>query len=255
MKVLVIFGTRLEAIKIAPVVSALLQAPDIETRVCVTAQPRQMLHQVLELFDIRPDFDLNIMQPGQTLSEITSNILLGLREILSTGRFNFVFVHGDTTTTLAASLAAFYAGTPVAHVEAGLRTGNIQAPWPEEMNRSLVGRIASLHLAPTPAAQTNLLRGHRPGDHPRHRQHRHRRPAADRRQDRAKPRTAGVAGGTAEELSFIITHLRWPRALAARNDRSGKTAIQGFARPATAGAVRLRHQPQLVKRTQARCSP
>lgn len=158
MRVLVIFGTRPEAIKMAPVVSALLRASDIETQVCVTAQHRQMLDQVLELFDIHPDFDLNIMKPGQTLSEITSNILLGLRDILTGGHYDFVFVHGDTTTALAASLAAFYAQIPVAHVEAGLRTGNMQAPWPEEMNRSLVGRIATLHLAPTPAARANLMR-------------------------------------------------------------------------------------------------
>jgi len=142
----------------APVVTALRQADGIESRVCVTAQHRQMLDQVLELFDIHPDFDLDIMKPGQDLTDITANILTGLREILERGRYDWVFVHGDTTTTLAASLAAFYAKTKVAHVEAGLRTGNFQAPWPEEMNRSLVGRLATLHLAPTPAARANLVR-------------------------------------------------------------------------------------------------
>ena len=142
----------------APVVTALRQAQTIKTHVCVTAQHRQMLDQVLELFDIHPDYDLDIMRPGQDLTDITANILTGLRPILERGRYDWVFVHGDTTTTLAASLAAFYAKTKVAHVEAGLRTGNFQAPWPEEMNRSLVGRLASLHLAPTPAAQANLLR-------------------------------------------------------------------------------------------------
>lgn len=158
MKILIVFGTRPEAIKMAPVVTALRQAPGFTTQVCVTAQHRQMLDQVLELFDIRPDFDLNIMKPGQDLTDITSNILLGLRDVLKQGRYDFVLVHGDTTTTLAASLAAFYEKTKVAHVEAGLRTGNFQAPWPEEMNRSLVGRLANLHLAPTVAAQANLLR-------------------------------------------------------------------------------------------------
>jgi UDP-N-acetylglucosamine 2-epimerase (non-hydrolysing) len=158
LKILIVFGTRPEAIKMAPVVTAFRQATSFTTHVCVTAQHRQMLDQVLELFDIRPDFDLNIMKPGQDLTDITSNILLGLRDVLKQGRYDFVLVHGDTTTTLAASLAAFYEKTKVAHVEAGLRTGNFFAPWPEEMNRSLVGRLATLHLAPTPAAQANLLR-------------------------------------------------------------------------------------------------
>jgi UDP-N-acetylglucosamine 2-epimerase (non-hydrolysing) len=158
LKVLVVFSTRPEAIKLAPVVTALRLAQAIETQVCVTAQHRQMLDQVLDLFAIRPDFDLDIMRPGQDLTDISANILTGLREVLKRGHYDWVFVHGDTTTTLAASLAAFYAKTKVAHVEAGLRTGNFQAPWPEEMNRSLVSRIASLHLAPTPTAKANLLR-------------------------------------------------------------------------------------------------
>jgi UDP-N-acetylglucosamine 2-epimerase (non-hydrolysing) len=158
MKVLTVFGTRPEAIKMAPVVMALQNSPSIDAKVCVTAQHRQMLDQVLELFEIRPDFDLNVMKPGQDLTDVTSNILLGMRTLLRENRFDLLLVHGDTTTTLAASLAAFYEKIPVGHVEAGLRTGNIYAPWPEEMNRSLVGRIARLHFAPTAGSQASLLR-------------------------------------------------------------------------------------------------
>ncbi|MFM8331125.1 MAG: non-hydrolyzing UDP-N-acetylglucosamine 2-epimerase [Candidatus Methylumidiphilus sp.] len=158
LKVLIVFGTRPEAIKMAPVVTALRQAPGLETHVCVTAQHRQMLDQVLELFEIRPDIDLNIMKPGQDLTDITAAILLGLRSVLKQGCYDWVLVHGDTTTTLATSLAAFYEKTAVAHVEAGLRTGNLYAPWPEEMNRSVVGRLAALHFAPTAAAKASLLR-------------------------------------------------------------------------------------------------
>jgi UDP-N-acetylglucosamine 2-epimerase (non-hydrolysing) len=157
MKILTVFGTRPEAIKMAPVVNALSQTAGIESQVCVTAQHRQMLDQVLHLFDIRPEYDLNIMKPGQDLTDITANILLGLRSILKAQRFDMVLVHGDTTTAMAASLAAFYEKVPVAHVEAGLRTGNMYAPWPEEMNRSIVGRIAQLHFAPTQRARQNLL--------------------------------------------------------------------------------------------------
>jgi UDP-N-acetylglucosamine 2-epimerase (non-hydrolysing) len=158
MKVLTVFGTRPEAIKMAPVINALANASGIKSEVCVTAQHRQMLDQVLDLFCINPDHDLNIMKPGQDLTDITSNILLGLRDILKRQRYDLLLVHGDTTTTMAASLAAFYEKVPVGHVEAGLRTGNIYAPWPEEMNRSLVGRIASLHFAPTQLARQSLLR-------------------------------------------------------------------------------------------------
>lgn len=142
----------------APVVKMLEHAKSVESEVCVTAQHRQMLDQVLELFDIRPDYDLNIMTPGQDLTDITSNILLGLRDVLKRTRPDLLLVHGDTTTTMAASLAAYYEKVPVGHVEAGLRTGNIYAPWPEEMNRSLVGRIAALHFAPTERARQSLLR-------------------------------------------------------------------------------------------------
>lgn len=157
MKILIVFGTRPEAIKMAPVVRRIQKTPGLEAQVCVTAQHRQMLDQVLELFGITPDFDLDIMQPGQDLTDITSRILLALRDILKEGGFNRLLVHGDTTTTMAAALAAFYAKVPVGHVEAGLRTGDIYAPWPEEMNRSLVGRIAAHHYAPTEAARQSLL--------------------------------------------------------------------------------------------------
>jgi UDP-N-acetylglucosamine 2-epimerase (non-hydrolysing) len=157
LKILTVFGTRPEAIKMAPVVNALHAAPGIESQVCVTAQHRQMLDQVLHLFDIQPDHDLNIMKPGQDLTDITANILLGLRSVLKAQRYDLLLVHGDTTTTMAASLAAFYEKVPVGHVEAGLRTGNMYAPWPEEMNRSVVGRIATLHFAPTRRARQSLV--------------------------------------------------------------------------------------------------
>ena len=157
MKILTVFGTRPEAIKMAPVVNLLKDSPDCDARLCVTAQHRQMLDQVLDLFALVPDHDLNIMQPGQDLTDITSNILLGLRDILRAERYDLLLVHGDTTTTMAAALAAFYEKIPVGHVEAGLRTGNLYAPWPEEMNRSLVGRIAALHFAPTARAREALL--------------------------------------------------------------------------------------------------
>ena len=158
MKVLSVFGTRPEAIKIAPVISALANLPQVDSRVCVTAQHRQMLDQVLELFEIKPEYDLNIMKPGQDLTDITSNILLTLRPILREFKPDLLLVHGDTTTTLASALAAYYEKITVGHVEAGLRTGNLYAPWPEEINRSIVGRIAQLHFAPTISAQENLLK-------------------------------------------------------------------------------------------------
>jgi UDP-N-acetylglucosamine 2-epimerase (non-hydrolysing) len=158
MNVLTVFGTRPEAIKMAPVVKALRESASVDVQVCVTAQHRQMLDQVLDLFSITPDFDLNVMRPSQTLTDITSRILIGMRELLRGHRLDLLLVHGDTTTTLAASLAAFYERIPVGHVEAGLRSGNIYAPWPEEMNRSLVGRIATLHFAPTTSSEASLLR-------------------------------------------------------------------------------------------------
>ena len=157
IKVLTVFGTRPEAIKMASVVRALSESPDVDVKVCVTAQHRQMLDQVLDLFSLTPDFDLNLMTPGQDLSDITSKVLIGMRGVLREWRPDYVFVHGDTTTTFATSLAAYYERIPVGHVEAGLRTGNIYSPWPEEVNRCLTGVIASLHFAPTGHAQQNLL--------------------------------------------------------------------------------------------------
>lgn len=157
MKVLSIFGTRPEAIKMAPVVQELKRSKDIEALVCVTAQHRQMLDSVMTLFDIAPDVDLDIMQPGQDLFDITSRCLLGLRDVLGQLKPDLVLVHGDTTTCFAATLAAFYHQVPVAHVEAGLRTHNLKSPFPEEANRALVGRLAKDHFAPTTTAKGNLI--------------------------------------------------------------------------------------------------
>lgn len=157
MKVLTVFGTRPEAIKMAPVVKALATDPAFTTKVCVTAQHRQMLDQVLELFAIRPEFDLNLMQPGQDLFDITNNVLLGMREVYTQWQPDIILVHGDTTTTMAVSLSAYYAKVSVGHIEAGLRTHNKFAPWPEEMNRRLTGALSDLHFAPTPKARHNLL--------------------------------------------------------------------------------------------------
>ncbi len=157
-RVMCIFGTRPEAIKMAPVVKALESANGIESLVCVTAQHRQMLDQVLELFAIKPDFDLNIMLAGQDLFDITTRAMLGLRDVLRKTKPDLVLVHGDTTSCFAGALAAFYEGIEVGHVEAGLRTGDLKAPFPEEANRTLVGRLAALHFAPTQTARENLLR-------------------------------------------------------------------------------------------------
>lgn len=157
MRVLVVFGTRPEAIKMAPVALALQEAEDIEARVCVTAQHREMLDQVLALFGLAPDHDLDVMRPGQSLGEITGRVLTGLETVLKAEQPDLVLVHGDTTTTLAATLAAYYARVPVGHVEAGLRTGDIYAPWPEEVNRKVAGAIAGLHFAPTERARDALL--------------------------------------------------------------------------------------------------
>lgn len=157
MKIMLIFGTRPEAIKMAPLINRLKRS-DCEVSVCVTAQHRQMLDQVLELFDIVPDYDLNLMQRNQDLTDITSRALLGLRDVLKKAAPDWVGVHGDTTTTLSASLAAFYQRIPVFHVEAGLRTGDRFAPWPEEINRRITGTLASLHFAPTERSADNLRR-------------------------------------------------------------------------------------------------
>ncbi|WP_273049446.1 UDP-N-acetylglucosamine 2-epimerase (non-hydrolyzing) [Pseudoalteromonas sp.] len=157
IKVLSIFGTRPEAIKMAPLVKALKLADGIEAKVCVTAQHREMLDQVLDLFEITPEYDLDIMKPGQSLYDVTTNILLGLKPILEEFKPDLILVHGDTSTTLSASLAAFYQQIPVGHVEAGLRTGNLASPWPEEGNRKLTGAITKLHFAPTDTSEQNLL--------------------------------------------------------------------------------------------------
>lgn len=160
-KILLVFGTRPEAIKMAPLVKKLQAMPEeFLTIVCVTGQHREMLDQVLRLFDITPDYDLNIMKPNQDLYDITSRILLGMRDVLKEVQPDIVLVHGDTTTSMAAALAAFYQQIPVGHVEAGLRTGNIYSPWPEEMNRLMTGRISTLHFSPTPLAKQNLLQEH-----------------------------------------------------------------------------------------------
>ena len=158
MKILTIFGTRPEAIKMAPLVNALAADKRFESKVCVTAQHREMLDQVLRLFEIQPDYDLNLMTPGQNLAELSSRALLALTPVLQDFRPDVVLVHGDTTTTLIASLAAYYQRIPVGHVEAGLRTGNIYSPWPEEANRRMTGALAKFHFAPTETAEENLLR-------------------------------------------------------------------------------------------------
>ena len=158
-KIMLVFGTRPEAIKMAPLVKEFQKYPEtFETVVCVTGQHRQMLDQVLELFDISPDYDLNIMKQGQDLYDVTARVLTGMRDILSETRPDVVLVHGDTTTSTAAALAAFYQQIPVGHIEAGLRTHNIYSPWPEEMNRQITGRIAAYNFSPTPLSRQNLLK-------------------------------------------------------------------------------------------------
>lgn len=158
-KVMLVFGTRPEAIKMAPLVKEFQKYPDtFKTIVCVTGQHRQMLDQVLQLFEIVPDYDLNIMKQGQDLYDVTSRVLTGMRDVLKESQPDVVLVHGDTTTSTAAALAAFYQQIPVGHVEAGLRTHNIYSPWPEEMNRQITGRIATYNFAPTALSKSNLLR-------------------------------------------------------------------------------------------------
>ncbi|MBO7239547.1 MAG: UDP-N-acetylglucosamine 2-epimerase (non-hydrolyzing) [Bacteroidaceae bacterium] len=157
--VMLIFGTRPEAIKMAPLVKEFQKHPEaFKTIVCVTGQHRQMLDQVLQLFEITPDYDLNIMKQGQDLYDVTARVLTGMRDVLKEAHPDIVLVHGDTTTSTAAALAAFYQQIPVGHVEAGLRTHNIYSPWPEEMNRQITGRIATYNFAPTPLSKANLLR-------------------------------------------------------------------------------------------------
>jgi len=158
-KVMLVFGTRPEAIKMAPLVKEFQKHPDtFKTIVCVTGQHRQMLDQVLGLFEITPDYDLDIMKQGQDLYDVTARVLVGLRDVLKEAQPDVVLVHGDTTTSTASALAAFYQQIPVGHVEAGLRTHNIYSPWPEEMNRQITGRIAAYNFAPTPLSKANLLR-------------------------------------------------------------------------------------------------
>ena len=158
-KIMLVFGTRPEAIKMAPLVKEFQKHPDkFETIVCVTGQHRQMLDQVLAIFDIKPDYDLNIMKQGQDLYDVTARVLTGMRDVLDQAKPDVVLVHGDTTTSTAAALAAFYKQIPVGHVEAGLRTHNIYSPWPEEMNRQITGRIAEYDFAPTPLSRENLIK-------------------------------------------------------------------------------------------------
>lgn len=164
-KILLVFGTRPEAIKMAPLVLAFKEySEEIEAKVCVTAQHREMLDQVLNIFDIVPDYDLDIMKPGQDLYDITSNILLGMKEVLTAYKPDVVFVHGDTTTTISTALSAFYQKIPLAHVEAGLRTGDIYSPWPEEANRKLTSQITKYHFTPTQTSKKNLLKENVPED-------------------------------------------------------------------------------------------
>ena len=158
-KLMLVFGTRPEAIKMAPLVKEFQKQPKrVETVVCVTGQHREMLDQVLKIFDIKPDYDLNIMKQGQDLYDVTARVLTGMRDVLKEVKPDVVLVHGDTTTSTAAALAAFYQQIPVGHVEAGLRTHNIYSPWPEEMNRLLTGRLATYHFSPTPLSRNNLIK-------------------------------------------------------------------------------------------------
>lgn len=159
MKILLIFGTRPEAIKMAPIFKEFKKQNSIfEVRVCVTAQHREMLDHVLEFFEITPDYDLDLMKPNQNLFQLTSDILLGLKKVIESFTPDYIFVHGDTTTTMAASLAGFYSGTKVCHIEAGLRTNNLKSPFPEEMNRQVTSRIATFHFAPTQDSKDNLIK-------------------------------------------------------------------------------------------------
>ena len=157
-KIMLVFGTRPEAIKMCPLVKEFQKYPeDFETVVCVTGQHREMLDQVLRIFDVKPDYDLNIMKQGQDLYDVTARVLTGMRDVLKECKPDVVLVHGDTTTSTAAAIAAFYQQIPVGHIEAGLRTHNIYSPWPEEMNRQITSRIASYNFAPTPLSEQNLI--------------------------------------------------------------------------------------------------
>ncbi|MFG6179666.1 non-hydrolyzing UDP-N-acetylglucosamine 2-epimerase, partial [Halomonas sp. THAF12] len=157
MKVLTVFGTRPEAIKMAPLALQLAADERFDARVCVTAQHREMLDQVLSLFELKPEYDLDLMKPGQDLNDVTTGILQGMKDVLNDFRPDIVLVHGDTATTFSTTLACYYQQIPVGHVEAGLRTGNLYSPWPEEGNRKLTGALAKLHFAPTDTSRNNLL--------------------------------------------------------------------------------------------------
>ncbi len=185
IRVLTVFGTRPEAIKLFPLVHALDADPRFEGRVCVSGQHRGMLDQVLEIAGVGPDHDLDLMQPDQTLDRLTADLLTGIGRVLDDERPDWVIVQGDTATAMAGALAAYYRKIPVAHVEAGLRSNNIHHPWPEEVNRKIIGTIAALHLAPTEyRGRGAAARKRRPGDDPRHRQHGDRRAALGDREDR-----------------------------------------------------------------------
>ncbi len=156
-KILIVFGTRPEAIKMAPLIKLFQRKNNITTKICVTAQHREMLDQVLDIFNIKPDYDLNLMKKDQNLYDITSSVLLGIKDVLKNENPDYVLVHGDTTTSMCASLSSFYERIPVCHIEAGLRTNNILSPWPEEMNRQITARLAKYHFAPTPKSKQNLI--------------------------------------------------------------------------------------------------
>lgn len=207
-KIMLVFGTRPEAIKMAPLVKEFQKYPeDFRTIVCVTGQHREMLDQVLEIFEIKPDYDLNIMKQGQDLYDVTAKVLLGMRDILKEEHPDVVLVHGDTTTSTAAALAAFYQQIPVGHVEAGLRTHNIYSPWPEEMNRQLTGRIAEYDFAPTPLSRRNL------------------------EQEGVSPEKISVTGNTViDALYMVVDKIRNDAALRARLEDELRSASYDVAR-------------------------
>jgi UDP-N-acetylglucosamine 2-epimerase (non-hydrolysing) len=214
-KISVIFGTRPEAIKLAPVILALKREPDIQCRVCVTAQHRQMLDQVLEVFAIQPHTDLDLMQPDQSLGQITSRAIGALDSYLAGEKPDLVMVQGDTTTVLCAALAAFYHKIPVSHVEAGLRTGNLQSPWPEEANRVLTTRLAALHFAPTELNRQNLLR------------------------EGVPDAAIHVTGNTVIDALFLALEK-------VRRNPARIPSLPGFLQPVAAGAQPATLNPQLV---------
>lgn len=215
-KIMLVFGTRPEAIKMAPLVKEFQKYPeDFRTVVCVTGQHREMLDQVLEIFEIKPDYDLNIMKQGQDLYDVTAKVLLGMRDILKEEHPDVVLVHGDTTTSTAAALAAFYQQIPVGHVEAGLRTHNIYSPWPEEMNRQLTGRIAEYDFAPTPLSRRNL------------------------EQEGVRPEKISVTGNTVIDALYMVVDK-------IRNDAALSTRLEDELRSAGYDVVRLGAGRRLV---------